>query len=506
MTRTVNPTGTGLQLWQVKRMYVELYSDWPSTTPSEVWGPQVVGYTLPRNKLGCCLEGDLQVVTVPGALPAGFVASSGPGRPVSTTLSTMTRLARVIAVLPNNDEVVIYTAVIGTPQAQDPRLWRVPLIALDSLKMQEFAQGRGAPPTPAGLYPLAAGALVTPKPGALGSAWSIPVDQYTPLTTLEAWWKTALQDSPVAEYGVGPDLVFAAGLPALIGAAVRYSVDGRAMDLKSAGRTTPPFLTKLRRWVQGTPEFQPLPVNLTRASNTLPRFVATRTAGVGGQIVTSVTSVPLNLSVSGGGSVNVADTGQTNQQLQCTIPVINGRVQDVDMVAHLSISNVTGQVAVYLLAQAHNRTGGFSTLYQDQKLAVPGSYDLQVKVDAKSLDGVDYITYIVGLQGLATGAQAGGTVSPGPASMRYEYTSYSTTYQPDPPGVNYPLETDEAFNLSLPGIHAGPYIVDTLPNGAEQYATTVIRNDGGSIYSELQCGPLPYQNSPVNPVTGRWTG
>lgn len=80
--------------------------------------------------------------------------------------------------------------------------------------------------------------------------------------------------------------------------------------------------------------------------------------------------------------------------------------------------------------------------------------------------------------------------------MRYEYTSYAVGYGPDPPGLNYPVITDEAWSFSLPGAHSGPLLVTGLPGGASQFAATVINNDGGKIWTDVRCGPLPYQDAP----------
>ncbi|GAA4015525.1 hypothetical protein GCM10022631_29510 [Deinococcus rubellus] len=494
MARTVNATGTGLQLWKISRLYVELYSTWPSAAPSEVWTSEVISYRLPRSRLGGCLEGELQVVTMPSRLPAGFASSALPGQPVRCTFGGMDRLVRVIAVLPSGDEIIIYTGALGVPKASGPRQWQIPLIAPDSLRMQEFVSGSGVP-TPAGIAPLSATSRIY-------GSWSAASS--TPLTTFETWWKSALQNDPMAEYCVGPDLVFAAGSPTYTTPTV-YTVDSRAYSLQSAGRNVTPYLTKIRRWAQGVGSYNPAAVDSNRTA-AIPLFAPTRTAAVSGSVSSSVTTLSAALSGGGGGDISAPLGGEGGVTLIFSVPdVTPGRVQDTSVIANISIGSVTGDVKVYLHAQGIARVGGFVELYENQYLAVPGNFKIQVKLNAADVGLMSSIYFITNLKALNSSSSASGSSAPGGGSIRYDVDSYSVSYGQNPVGLDVPPVTAEAWNFSLPGIHAGPLLATGLPGGVNQYASTVINASQAGIWTDVQCGPLPYSSSPVD-ANGRWTG
>ena len=519
MTRTVNPAGTGLQLWDVTRMYVELYATWPSSTPSEVWTSEVISYRLPRSRLGGCLEGEVQVATMPGRLPAGFTASALPGQPVRCSLTGMDRLAQIIAVLPSGDEVVIYSGVIGTPRAAKPRLWQVPLIAPDSLRMQEFANsaasGTGGtgdpiysttvftgPPTPAGIAPLT-------NQRRIFGVWSIPSTEYTPLMTFEAWWRMALQNNPMGEYGVGPNLVFTAGAPQFVASPLTYALDSRADALQSAGRSVPPYLTKIRRYVKGSPEFQPPTEDQVRPGG-VPAFAPTRTAGVGGSITASVISEALAFDGQYNGATDgdvVLDPGSAprGRLMEFYVPEFVGRLQDMTVSALVNLSLIVGPVKVFMRVVAFDLMGGQVVLLEDPRAAVAGQFTITVKADAKTLLACRYISFAVRLEGQSADAEGAATIAPGPASIRTEHDEYAVIYDAAPPGLDYPAITEEAWNFSLPGIHAGPLLVTALPDGSQEFAATVINADESGLWTDVQCGPLPYSTSPVD-GSGRWKG
>lgn len=408
MARTINLTGQGLQLWKVKRFYVELYANWPQATPDEVWREHVTGYQNPRGKLGICLDGSLTLGTPARNLPPGFVLSGIPGQPVRCLLGGLDRLARVIAVLPSGDEVVIYTGVIGPPKATGPYAWSVPLFGPGVLRMQRTLDSNGGALTPAGIFPYA------PRSALFGN-FLYPPTPPGPEVTYESYWKAALADNPLAEFGVGPDLVFAAGDPRVSSPAA-YALDARAYGLKSENREITPYLTHIRRSVAQTPDFFSAPEDAGRTAAT-PRFTPDRTGFVQGQVISSVTSSSLDCATSGGGDVSLGGAAQAqfrSQTVEANLPRFTGRLQDVTMIGHIDIGDISGVCDVYLVAQAHTTAGGFIDLYRDRKLAITGSYDLAVKADAKALAGCDYISFIIGMEG-AAGATVTASVSPGPA-------------------------------------------------------------------------------------------
>lgn len=215
--RQTNLGGHGLQLWEVTRLYVELYDAVSLASPREVWGPHILSYTLPRSRLGACLEGSLTLATPAYDLPAGFEVADLPGAPVRSLLTGFDRVAQVVAVLPGGDEWVIYTGILGPPKATEPRLWQIPLIALDASEMQGWlpAPPYSGPPTPTGRRAISSTARLYahdgPRP--LDTSYWTSGEYSTPATTLEQWWKAALAGDPMSEYGVGPDRAFLAGTP-----------------------------------------------------------------------------------------------------------------------------------------------------------------------------------------------------------------------------------------------------------------------------------------------------
>lgn len=508
MARTINQTGTGLQLWQVSRLYVELYANWPLGSPSEVWTSEVMEYNLPRTRLGGCGEASLTVATEPGRLPAGFTATTNPGQPVRSNLEAQGRLVRVIAVLPNGDEIVIYTGALGKMQATQPRLWQINLIGPDQLRMQEFVDAAAggawtqetangwiwsasgaAMPTPAGRPPIAASARIYGPGGSIGQTsnyYNVPPDAATPLTTLEQWWRAALQNDPMAETCVGPDLVFGAGTPlGTTATRATYELDNRAYNLASAGRETPPYLTHVRGWVAGAPI-----QNHTGVS--AGAFRPSRTATYGGSSKTEV----------------VSKTGSMGQGSSSTISLqfgdVPGRLQGASIIVTLMITGITGTVHAGVNIQGQGT--GLPVLWEQKWIALNGQYTIKVDLDQAAL-GTEagsgfYVNAYLDL--ISTGA-TGNLSASATGSYRYEYDAFSYAYDAVPPGLNYPTMTDEGWTFSLPGIHAGPLYVTGLPGNLSQYAATVIRAEGQKLWTEVRTGPLPYAASPVS-QSGRWVG
>lgn len=513
--RQINATGTGLQLWDVSRFYAELYEKETDAVPAEVWTSEIMSLNLPRTRLGGCAEGSLTLAVDPLAgLPAGFALSGIPAQPVRCSLVPFSRLVRIIAVLPNGDEWVIYTGVLGKLQGTQPGAWNVPLIGPDSVVMQMFVSANlplPTLPTPAGMRPLAGTSRVfsAAGPAGQGSApYSAPDATLT--TTFEGWWKAALQADPMGEYCVGPDLVFTAGTPLGTQATrATYAFDWRAEGLTSQGSEVPPYLTFARGFI--TADYL-RDTERPAGSAPLPRFTPIRTATFGGQLEVQTVENTVRLGAYGAGNLSV--NAKTSSGTGIGAPVsVSGAIIAASLTGDISIDMteaMIGKVAIRVYGQVSGANGSTEVMSQ-QFLAVPGRFALTLAADAKTLEGCNHLTMQFHLIGLTNDASATASVSAGEAWVKTQSTVQTETWEQAPPGLNYPAITDESWTFSLPGVHAGPLLVTGLPNG-DQYATTVIRTSEGTggkapeLWTDVRCGPLPYNSSPVNPQTGRWTG
>ncbi|GAA3995176.1 hypothetical protein GCM10022631_01670 [Deinococcus rubellus] len=496
MTRTVKKAGQGYQLWAVSRLYVELYSTWPSSTPTEIWDKQVLSYDLPLSALNTCIDGQLEIGVDPAQLPDGFVTTSLPGNPVTCTLTPGSRLVRVVAVLPNQDEVVIYTGLLGLPKRSGIKRWTMPLIDPAQMGLPRYVpQPRNySNPVAPSASPLQAASTAR-----IYGSYSVGPSSYTPHMTYAEYWQEALQGDPDATFGAGPDLVFTAGRQDQGAAYAGYTVDQRALNLEPEGREITDYLTQTRAWAQGDGTYQPAYQD-SFSNVARPAFLPPRVADVGGSVTSSVIESNVGLSASGGGSISVSGINIGTAEVRVSIPARSSgvRLQNMSLVCSLSANTVIGRCRMYMIAQGHQASGYFKTLAKEQpELTAPASRTYKFEPTADALSDVDYIVVILGLEGLDTGSAISGEAFAISASGRLEQNSYSVAYEAPPTGLSSPIVTDEAWTFALPGIHAGLRVAG-LPGGGSRPATTRIQvARQGGVRSVVRAGPLPFQGSPA---------
>lgn len=496
MARTTLQGGTGAQIWRVSRLYVELYSAWPSAAPTEVWRQQVESYELPGGRLGSCLDGSLGLRLDPRQpLPGGFAQSALYG--TRCTLQQYSRLVLVVAVLPSGDEVVVHAGPLGLVKPSGPNLWAVQLLEAGAWRRGAYITAIPSAPMPAGAADTLPVSAPYAAPARVLGNWLAPTESnWTPLTKVQEWWQKTFESFPDAELGVGPDLRWLAG-QALYGASVNYVLDYRAQGLASQGRESPPYLTEIRRWAPGNQYVRP-PATASRRGN-VPMFVPARVADVAGQLQTYTgdSSADWNGAVTGAGSFSISQGGNSFAEtvFTATLPANTDLIKTAaaEAAVQLTIGSLAGPLQVYTAGGMSGAPG-----WQENHYAVvaPGSWRLALRPpEAAFAAGGTFVMRVGVERDVNAAASASGSLAFIGATLRRGITSFGVSYGLDPPGLAYPITTEEAWTLSLPGIHRGPYTVSGLPGASgAQYATTVLRATPSGVWTELRCGPLPYQS------------
>ena len=516
MARITLTGGVGAQLWRIAHQYVELYpvTSWPPPgTPSEVWGKEVLKYNLPGGKLGGCLDGTLTVQADPArGLPGGFSTytwyAGGP-QGVRCTLTNRSRLVQVIAVLaaaatlPDGrtlqagDEVVFATYGLGLVKNTAFNQFEVQLVDPSAFWADELPADRTtAPPFPTSSPYTTPGQVFGAYSGPSGTDWTAGI-------TYREWWQTAFQNFPDATLEVGPDLRWLAGR-AQFGNPAQYAADYRMQDLQGQGAEVPPYLSHVRQWTQGNSLFVPPVIDQSRAMGLLDtRRVAVVEGSLNSATSTMTSEWSGNLT---GSQFQVNGANSAGVEWRANLPVLSSldNLKAASVSLSISLATVVAPMTLRIFMQQHYPNGSFGVIgQQEYEVTRPWSGIIKFDPSPKALQGADYVLASAVGRGSSSSSQVLGTVSVAEASYSYDHTVYSASYGDMPVGLQYPLQTDEAWTFRLPGIHRGPYRVTGLPGGLTQYATTVNTADERGFWTEFRCGPLPYQSSPVQFVPER---
>lgn len=488
MALNVSRAGHGLQLWQVRRLRVELFAQWPQDTPNEVWGAEVMDYDLPFSALNTVLDGSITIVADPSrpTLPAGIVQDTHlRGRPLRLTIGPGERLVQIVAVADDGTGWVIYRGLFGQAEQTDPRHWRIPLLDPAQLGLETFLDRQldaqnGALP----VHPV----LAPPDTARIYGTYTVPDDAYASSMTRSDYWRKAMEAFPDASFGVGPDLVFAAGVGDTAPLAV-YAVDHRVLGLKSEGRTIRDYLTTVRQSIEGLSD-----VDFPRSGPPLPPFLPPRLAVVGGQVVSEVRELSGNLNiVSPGGATSVKGRQRLTTTVAARLPPVDRgvRLQNMTMVVTVDVNSVTGRVLLMTEAFTTGVKGNLAVGRDTQEITLGGTWTFKIDPDAANLQEASGANVTVSVQGMTDDASATFSVQPGAASFRGEFDVISVTMEPLPSGLATPAVSDEAWTFRLPGIHAG-LRVEGLPGGGVRSCTTRIRcTRDRPPYTEVHAGALP---------------
>lgn len=489
MARWIAQAGSGLSLTDVRRLSVELFASWPQDTPDEIWRGEVVDYDLPLSALNTIVDGSLRLVvdhTRP-ALPPGFTrANTVRGQVVQTLLAPGTRFVQVVAHLHGGDECVFYRALLGEVTQADPKHWTVQLIDPAQMGLPDFVAGNG-PQGPSNYW------FPFPNEMRVYGHYGVADDDFSPSMSRADWWRRAMEAFPEAAFGVGADLVFAAGLPSeFAGQLLTYTLDARARNLSSEGRGVRDYLSRVRRIIDNA-----VVTDIVR-SDPIPAFLPPRTATVGGSYSTETRQVEGTLTASAAPSPDIKGQQTTNATATASLGDIpsHWRITGMSFIVTAHIRVLAGRVKVESQARAQTAgtisTGGGILIGGDtREMSVNGSVTYHLQPSAEALKGAGTVTLDMILQGLNAEAHAYIEMAVQSAGYAAEYDLMNGEYEPLPQGLNTPAISDDAWTFGLPGIWGG-LRVDGLPGGGVRPATTRIKvSQRQGVYSEVYAGPLP---------------
>lgn len=503
---TTLTTGTGAQLWDVRRLRVDLYAAPRATSgaqpaPTESWGEELTGAELPTGWLGSSRGGSLTLMASPyRAAPAGFTYS-GLLRQHRPTLLQGSRRVSVVAILGTGEEVEFYAGLLGLIKpGGEPGAWTVEVRGPHQLLEEAYG---------AGFEGLTVGQPWTGWAGYGAEAWAAA--ETTPTMTVGDYWKARLAPLPNAEWGAGADWALVAGAPAHVpGAQLRvWALDARAQGLTGSGHESGQYVTDWRAWPGLKPNGQPMPY-ASGARPDLPAWLPRRAQTVDVQLVTNITPevvpwpgewttplpegpqvVPIAPSSSLGYWTGAVPTGDEDNRLSSA---------ELAFRVEVDIRQGALQIDTYTLFLDYTQDPPMTVAdinHDTRVITQSGTYDLRVVIPPDRLlnNAGDTVVNTITLGGLATPVDLTYTVTASPPTLRWERTTYaSTPPTPLPPGLEIPYTTEESFQFALPGIHVGPLLISGLPDGLTQPAVTTIQLTPGGIRSAVRTAAIPYRS------------